>query len=197
MFIYEEVTVSACSLWAPSCSYIHFIPGFPLLLSTALHNYCVLLLVTEQFHTAHARSFSILLHNIQLHPTQAETASPRHPTHSVLSAARASEWGSWHISEWCGVAFCSSTSNHPNYLYCTWVFIKWDYRCCNDWNTHCISIYLWRGTICLPHFNFVIRLLQCTFGTLKQSYISTSREELHTQSHCGVVVLKEACWCDA
>lgn len=59
---------------------------------------CLLLSVTEQLHT---RSLLISFHNIQHHPTQAETASPQHPTHSALSAAQSEAEGT--SPEWCGV----------------------------------------------------------------------------------------------
>lgn len=75
----------------PARTFIHFIPGFPLL-RAALYNYCLLLLVAEQLHTVVAcLQLLSILHNIQHHPTQAETASPQHPTHSVVPAAQASE----------------------------------------------------------------------------------------------------------
>lgn len=114
-------------------SWMHFILGFPLLCSST-----PLRCLTQQRsfiagsrvapHSTHIYSFSILLYNIQHHPTQADIASPLHPTHSALSLCSIGLMHRvrWlvHLSEWCDVAFCSSTGSHPNDQYSTWVFIK-------------------------------------------------------------------------
>lgn len=100
--------------WAPSYhKCIHFILGCSLL-HTALHNRCLLFLVTEQLHTLAASWYysttpSIIPHTLKL------------PHLSILHLQK---WGCWHISECSGVTFCSSTSNLPTEHYCTWILFN-------------------------------------------------------------------------
>lgn len=96
--IYQEVAASAAS-----CSYIHFIPGFSRLRSALTQPpQCIV----GPAAGPQAPSFSLSLHSIQLRPTQ---ASPRHPTHWLLSGSGAA--GSspgWWCSEMSRSTLCSN-----------------------------------------------------------------------------------------